>query len=352
MFKANRGLRIILFLALVGSLGCERPPRKISMPMVIFAPTRAVLTRAGVPMSPKAGMRLQPGDSVFAGNGGLDIQFGVGSVLRLRKFGRLKLLRRDKSATRFELRQGSLIMRVERAAAGEVVELATSRAVIRVLGTTFSARVDENGEPRVRVYAGRVALVPTGGSEPGRKHLLKLMSQKEIILDAGQSATMAPGFRVALRKLRLASEGEARGKREARRDFIEPRNLPVAFTSEKIAGGTRGERERATLVTLNHEFFRNEQNDHGAEVKQAYHRELKRAVERIQARARDKGHRTRAELLRVYGLLEHVRLADASTVIGVIFADAGHLLLMETETGMRKLEKNKITSVDFIDGEK
>ncbi|MFP4152618.1 MAG: FecR domain-containing protein, partial [Alkalispirochaeta sp.] len=117
------------------------------------------------------GGTLGPGQSLEVESGYAELQIGDIGTVRVQEASTVRLddivLSSQGSSVDIRVVSGSILNKVERLAGADSYEIRTETAVMGVRGTEFGVNVDSDGETRVAVREGRVAMVPPA-ADPDR----------------------------------------------------------------------------------------------------------------------------------------------------------------------------------------
>lgn len=161
---------------------------------------QAGATGAGAWRQLRVGDRVAEDSAVRVGRGGrAELQLGDRSIVALDENTeiRLSMLRITDDSSRVEigLRSGSVSSKVSSLAGSDSYRVRTSTGVAGVRGTVFSVSTDEEGQTRVAVTEGRVAILPSGEQLDRTLGAVQDPEVQEAVLRAleDSSETVEPG---------------------------------------------------------------------------------------------------------------------------------------------------------------
>ncbi len=358
-----RGLRslfvaaLALPLVLIGSTACGKEKPVAAVPdayIVLFAGSDAQLERAGKQRPLKVGERLQAPDGIRTGDGSVDLQSRRGVTLRIRKFTEVRLgSLGTPTQDGLHLKNGSILARMDRKSRQEEFQVTSPTSIASVRGTTFSVTVEDGKRPTVKVMDGKVALAPRAEvKRPDAKP--EYVQGEEQVLEGGTTGALPAKAEEDL--LRIAEHLSNSVVEEERRKELEAELKKVVSSvriePKALALSPQEDADRETLVKVDEEILADlldkQKPDALPKLKKEYERRLDSALTVVEKKVNTKSLKSRAEIIEHYKVLEIVVTKDGASHSGAVVAQAGDTLVIHTTKGVRRLKKDRINYIDYV----
>lgn len=371
---ALAALLAALFLSAL-TAGCKGEAETVRA-LVIYAAEDAVLQRGAEELPVTTGLELKKHDVIRTIQGPVDIQTSSGATVRVRPFSELalsSLMSEAPGGTELQLRSGGLTARLRKQANNESFQVTTPTAIAGVRGTTFTVDEDPTAGARVTVLEGKVALRPRSEQLEARKAEGELpdngladidasMLAAEVVVEDGQSASLAPQAVAAIQKLDADLAKAREEQTELPPAAIDEIRAGMGAASEELTVrqpaeiGLREQAEMASLVEVDADAFTaalesnagagGDATEAAQRVAESYAERRDAAVDQIEARVQAAGANQNIEAM--YELIEVVNLKDGEVIRGAVMTQAGDMLIVHSNEGVRRVPVQMILHIDFV----
>ena len=358
------------------SLSCNKKsgPEVADVLMIIYTSKSSTVIRNNKELHVSPGFLLKALDIIKTGNGTMDLQDRNGSIIRLRNFSSLtveSLLKSPYKKTNLQLNEGAMLAKIKKLSSDDEYTVTTPTAIAGVRGTTFSVEIQEEGEPKVRVYDGKVSIKPNIEALENKsseeieknedlKELKELQENHEVVLESEMEASMEADLHRIVQKINKNTTEQSADSNEKSGEILKDDIQALADTAPvktKEAPVTQKENnELATLAGADTNLVlqkmdansANTADDAGAadseKILASYNQNLGESIKSIETNSNLKSDE---DIKNFYNIVEEVVKKDGSKQMGAIVTQIGDQVIFHSSSGVSQIQTDEIDYVDY-----
>lgn len=381
---------VLLFGALAGimtSCGKKVDPQVERTMIVVFSTGNAKVIRAGKAEEAKVGLIVKEQDQIKTEDGSVDLQTKGGSAIRVREFTTVtvsSLAGGGSNDTKVQMGQGSILANVKKSSANETFNVVTPTAIAGVRGTSFSVEISGEGQPKVKVLEGKVAMSPrvpalesyTKEEIQASPVLSKLASveKQEVVLEEKTEGTIPREVSDNVAKVSVALETAKKEQKPVAEvkeiqkitETLSVKEKPAVEKKEAIIT-EQDLREKETLITVAPEVVQKIMEQATEKKATESTTPIAIAPELAEMVKKDRGQKEEVVLKKIeeeaskvklssdeeiknhYNALELIILKNGENIRGAIIAQTGDVMMIHSSTGIRRVKKAEIASQEFAE---